>query len=579
MENIYRSIIAENINLPMSAFKHFICLLLLFCTHESIAQQWLWTRTSTMVTVGSGFVEGYNMVIDPSGNIYTVGNYSMGSIVLGNDTFHSGASNFVIVKYDTAGNLLWAKSSVGTYSVCDGIACDPSGNVYIAGQFQFDTMSFAGHTLNNTNLSLRDFYIYKLDPSGNVLWAKNNGATNTTLSWPVCTDHDGNVYFFGSFTSNTITFGSYTLTNTGTSGHRDLFLVKFDPAGNTLWAKSAGGPDEDIQSDVTTDAAGNVYVTGWMLSSYTVFGNDTVHKMTANSSKYNTFIAKYDASGNEQWAKLAGGGDVNVQPACIRTDAANNVYLTGQLDTGIATIGNTVMTNSGPGFNGFFAKFSTNGDPAWAKQIGGPGGEIGCNICREPHTGNMWLSGGFGAPYLVFGNDTLVKPQGQQNTDPSYIVEYDTAGQAHCMTALNSGGDDLNFIGFDAAGYLYFSGDYEADPFIVGNDTLPLSGIENLFVSKFKPCILPEAVNAVKRNNHTVQLFPNPAQEQFTIQYDGPADKNATATLSDINGREIQSIPLKSNVTIIPTIGLPAGVYLCKVYLNGQTSVKKLLLE
>ncbi|OJW78650.1 MAG: hypothetical protein BGO69_01325 [Bacteroidetes bacterium 46-16] len=566
----------------MSAFKKIICLLLLFCTHESIAQEWLWTRTSTMVTAGNGSVEGYNVAMDPSGNIITIGNYTMGSIVFGNDTFHSGASNFVVTKYDSAGNLLWVKGSAGTYSTAFGLACDPSGNIYVAGQFQFDTMSLGGHKLTNTNQSLRDFFLYKLDPNGNVLWAKNDGGTNATLSWPVRTDNAGNVYFFGSYTTPTITFGSYTLTNTSTSGHRDLFLVKFDPAGNTIWARSAGSDGEELQSDMTIDDLGNVYITGWMISGNAVFGMDTVYKMTANASKYNAYMAKYDSSGNEQWAKLAGGGDLNVTPFSIKTDNANNVYLAGIIDTGTATVGSSIMYNPGPKpYDGFFAKFSTvDGSPIWAKQFTGPGNEQGLCIAREPHNGNMWLSGGFTSDQLVFDNDTLINPTLiPGNIDPIFITEYDTAGHSHCMTALNGGGDDVNFINFDAAGYLYFGGDYYVDSFIVGNDTMRLTGAENLFLSKFRPCILPEAVKPLKGNDNEVAIFPNPAKEQFTVRYSGPADKNASISIDDLNGRLVKTVMLKGNESTIPTTGMPAGIYLCKISLKGKTIVQKLFIE
>src|SRR5437763_1692498 len=73
-------------------------------------------------------------------------------------------------------------------------------------------------------------------------WAKSS-SDDPGIGNSVSTDPQGNVFVggvFGAGSGRTITFGSYSLTSTN---YWSLFIAKYDPCGNLLWAKSsAGGP-------------------------------------------------------------------------------------------------------------------------------------------------------------------------------------------------------------------------------------------------------------------------------------------------------------------------------------------------
>ena len=96
------------------------------------------------------------------------------------------------------------------------------------------------------------------------LWARSAG-NNCASGNAVVTDASGNVYVTGSYSCSTITFGTTVLNNVFTSGS-DLFIVKYDSLGNIIWAKSAGGHGNDVSQAITTDASGNVYITGLFYS-------------------------------------------------------------------------------------------------------------------------------------------------------------------------------------------------------------------------------------------------------------------------------------------------------------------------
>ena len=77
-----------------------------------------------------------------------------------------------------------------------------------------------------------DVFIVKYDASGNMLWAKGAGGGSNEEGYSLSTDVSGNIYLSGYFTQPS-NFGTIKLTS---AGQADLFLAKYDPSGNVLWA-------------------------------------------------------------------------------------------------------------------------------------------------------------------------------------------------------------------------------------------------------------------------------------------------------------------------------------------------------
>ena len=128
-------------------------------------------------------------------------------------------------------------------------------------------------------------------------WAKSaGGASGSTNGQSISTDASGNVFVTGDFNVASITFGTTTLTR---AGGADIFVVKYDASGNVLWAKSAGGTSSDYADGISTDASGNVLVTGSFASASITFGTTTLTNTLSNFP--DIFVVKYDASGNVLW--------------------------------------------------------------------------------------------------------------------------------------------------------------------------------------------------------------------------------------------------------------------------------------
>ena len=164
-----------------------------------------------------------------------------------------------------AQTLEWAKSFGGAnedygYS----ITVDTLGNVYTTGYFQ-GTVDFdpGAGTTNLSSNGFADVFVQKMDPQGNLLWAKSFGGAGSDRGNATTVDASGNIYTKGDY-RDTVDFDPGSgVTNLSSNGFAaDVFVQKMDPQGNFLWAKSFGGSSVEIGRSITVDASGNVYAIG-----------------------------------------------------------------------------------------------------------------------------------------------------------------------------------------------------------------------------------------------------------------------------------------------------------------------------
>src|SRR5262249_54329228 len=111
----------------------------------------------------------------------------------------------------------------------------------------------------------------------------------------------GNAVVTGYFRNANSTFGGQILTNRGNS---DVFVAKYDSAGNLLWARSAGNPYVDSGMAVATDPSDNVYVAGYFIDLAPVIFGDGV--TLTNGGEGDVFLAEYDKDGQILRAKSLG---------------------------------------------------------------------------------------------------------------------------------------------------------------------------------------------------------------------------------------------------------------------------------
>ncbi len=388
--------------------------------------------------------------------------------------------------------LQWAKKIGGTTGDRSrGLTIDAAGNVYTTGFFS-GTADFdpGAGVFNLTATTSSDVFVSKLDVAGNFVWAVQFGGNSAVgeQGYGVDIDAAGNVYTTGYF-NGIVDFdpgaGTFNL-NAGSA--RDIFISKLDAAGNFVWALQMGGNfngnHEDWGYDISIDAAGNIYSTGYFRGTADFDpGPGVFNLISPGGETPQVFISKLDAAGNFIWAKQL-GGTLTDEGRSVTIDAVGNVYTigsfngTGDFDPGAGTFN---LTSSG-GSDVFVSKLDAAGDFVWAKKLGGTVIDIGYGITVDA-AGNVYTTGYF---------------QGTADFDPGAgtFNLSSTGGLDVFVSKLNASGDfvwakqlggatddEANSITLDAAGNVYTTGYTNGGDFDPGPGVFILNSARE-FVSK-----------------------------------------------------------------------------------------------
>jgi len=354
-----------------------------------------WVRTAG----GKWGDYAHAMVVDGAGNSYLTGEMEVTSKFGSVSLTSNGGNDIFVAKYDTHGNLLWAKRAGGSGSD-QGLGISLSqGSVYVTGKIQ-GKASFSGTTITSSGDD--DIFIARYTTDGVFQWVKRAGGSGEDEGFAVSNDPSGNVYVTGHFSGS----ASFSGTWLSSKGGSDVFIAKYNSAGALLWLKKTGGSANDAGNAIKVDKAGRVFVTGGFR--YTsLFGSIS---LTASGGNSDIFIACYDASGNAMWAKKAGGGD-NDSGRGIAVDGSSNIFITGNCGKS-ATFGSTKITGADI-TEIYFASYDVVGNFRWVLKAGGVTDasdpdrfiEMGLSICTDP-MGNVFASGAYRSS-SSFGGTTL----------------------------------------------------------------------------------------------------------------------------------------------------------------------------
>lgn len=290
--------------------------------------------------------------------VYITGTYSDPNLVIGTTTLvntsAAGNEDIYIAKIGNTGTFQWARTTGS--SGCDdwgqGIAVDPSGNCYVYGDYQgsVTTPTTVIGTTTLTSYGMRDLYVAKYNSSGTFQWARGLGSTaGGDFVGGITTDASSNVYVSGTYQAANMIVGTTTLTP---YGNYDAFVAKYNTSGTAQWAAKAGGGNDDYGYDITTDAAGNAYMSGTFSGTTIAVGSTNLTNSNPGTST-DAFVAKYSATGSVLWSNKAGGTG-NESGYTIVSDPLGNVYAGGTIG-GTSTFG-TYTVNSAGGLDAFLAK-------------------------------------------------------------------------------------------------------------------------------------------------------------------------------------------------------------------------------
>jgi hypothetical protein len=312
-----------------------------------------WVKSVT----GVSQISARKIAIDQNNNIICNGYYGTSS---GNDTanffgviptLHSVGSSrdWYIVKYDSNGTALWARSAGGALSDEPAdVVVDGAGYIYVCGFSSKNTTYFGSI---NLACDSTDAVVAKYSPNGDICWAKNFGGKKVDQAYGLVLDGLGNLYVSGNFDSAAV-FGS--LGTVFSNGGLDAFLLKMDTTGTPIWIQHGGGTSttlSEIGYKAEIDKSGNIWMCGTFQGTAT-FGASSV----TSAGGIDIFIAQYDPSGNLLFLKRAGGTDTD-QAWYLCIEPSGNVLVGGNFRAN-PDFGTTNLTTAG-------------GDDLFLSEIGG----------------------------------------------------------------------------------------------------------------------------------------------------------------------------------------------------------------
>jgi hypothetical protein len=544
----------------MFDMKNVLFILLLFGFPAVYSQNtWQWGRDAT------GVGESWAVATDTFGNIYAGGSAAAVSI-FGTDTLTCTTMHDAWAKFDSTGAVIWGGGVCGE-SVLINIATDLDGNLIVFGSIEGDSIQIGGTSLHNIySMSSCQYYLAKISPSGSVLWALKDGNVVGHVfggAGSVTTDNSGNIYITSIYSEPVMNIGSTTLTSAGSI---DVFVAKYDPSGNLVWARSIGGSNGDACTGITVTPDNSVYVSCTFSSPSITFGS---YSFTNPYTGYRSLIAKFSSSGDPLWAQDAGGSHGVDWYSAISHDNSGNIYMAGVFADTSITFGSVTITRPFPGSvpkkATYLVKFSSADTALWGQSIGSPTRDLAGYAITTNNAGNTWISGSY-LENADIASHTLVYTPGP---DPMYIACFDSTGTVVEYNSLTSGGDDQAYMACDKAGNMYICGDYMASTtypsFIIGPDTLGLA-YERFFLAKYGPTrqVLPDRQNHIELPGITI-LSPNPAKDEMQIKCPYLI---RDVSIYSIMGKMIYNNQFAASTIQINVSAFQTGVYLVKI--NGS---------
>ena len=356
------------------------------------------------------------------GNDYDVGNFVVqttdGGYIVAGATYSYGNSNSdaYLVKTDAAGNTLWTKVFGGDSSdIASSVQQTADGGYIITGT----TWSFGA--------GKGDVWLIKTDSLGAMLWKKTFGSSDADSGYAVIQTIDGG-YIITGFTKS---FGA---------GNGDVYLIKTNSLGNPLYAKTYGGDSTDVGYFIQQTQDGGYIIVGktrsygagdfdvWLIK--TDANGDTLWTKTYGGENFDDgrsvqqttdggyiiagssftygyryddiYLVKTDAAGNTLWTKKFGGTYVDWGHSAAQT-----------ADGGYIVVGTTWSFGAGYG-DVWLIKTAANGDSLWLKTYGGSHFEEGYCVAQT-NDGGYIITGETNSYGTGSGDIYLIKTDADGN--------------------------------------------------------------------------------------------------------------------------------------------------------------------
>ncbi|MEL6922483.1 MAG: hypothetical protein AAFO94_00430 [Bacteroidota bacterium] len=441
----------------------------------------------------------------------------------------------------------------------DAIRIDEDGNFYIAGLF-FEQITLGDTTLLSRGQS--DIYLAKLDSQGQVIWAQRGGSDFADVLEAIQLGPDGQLYCTGSYFVEA-DFAKAQLKDT--RGPKAIFLCKYTPQGNLVWATDLEGSNFKAFPTMAIDADANITLAGYFQDSLfvqdtilsadngadlalvqfdssgqrrwlrqvnttneyrpaalkintkgelivagsykgvAIFGNDTLRSNTAD---FDVFVAAFDPEGRARWGRKAGGVHED-QCTALALDEQNRIYLTGQY-FGVMKLSEEISIQT-DGFNNNFylLQYAADGTPFRARSLGNPMlDEAGNALLINGST--VYLAGTFRDQLDIDGKNI----QGGAGSFDGFVAAFDTTTQLKWIQSIPASNIVLPELLVQREQSIFVAGSFIGT---AGFDAQSLNTDNHfdLFIARLSETLTPVAATVTQS---AFQLYPNPTRTQIFIE-------------------------------------------------------------
>ena len=426
-----------------------------------------------------------------------------GYIIAGRtESFGAGSYDVYLVKTDGDGDTLWTRTYGGSEYECGySVAQTTDGGYIVVGRtYSFVTFSY-------------EVYILKLTSLGDSVWTRRYGGNDDDRGYSVAQTTDGGYIVAGR-------------TNSYGAGSYDVYVLKLNSSGDSVWTRTYGGSFNDRGHSVAQTFDGGYIVTG-VTRSFGAHSDDI-------------YVLKLSSSGDTVWTRTYGGSDWDVGQSVVQTSDGGYIIAghTYSFGVGLADI--------------YLVKTDAEGDTVWTRTYGGTDWDEGYSVAQTSD-GGFIIAGTTSSFGDILGD--------------VYVVKTDALGDT--IWTRTYGGSDYDY-GYSVAqtsdgGYIIAGGTYSFgagsyDVYLIKTDSLGYTAIGE------SPSARPEDI--------AISAYPNPFNSAVVISVETQDFASLQIEVFDINGRIVANIPVGTrhvvslrNHAVIwqPDESLGSGIYLVRL--------------
>lgn len=513
---------------------------------SSISQPFTsWTKS----LASKEYSAGRGITVGIQGDVYISGVYKDEISLDNNAQFqreNRGKSDIVLIKVSASGETTWMRTIGGAgEDLAFRIKSDHEDNLFLTGSFErvlaFEENSDT-HTLESAGKE--DMFLAKFDRDGKIVWSIQSGGTQSDQGVGLTIDTQGYIYVSGFF-EGTAFFGKQRQTTLTSNGQLDVYVAKYTPTGELVWARSLGGAKKDIAPGIAVNGKGEVYITGVTRGpgAFLAVDADIIRGMPQGQD--DLFIARFSAEGELNQIIYSGGRGFDAGNA-IDVDASGNIYITGYFeDEAVFTdANNTPYEIKGRSFDLFVAKYKPNGSLAWTQTAGGDRGDNAYDISVNKQ-GNIYVTGLFRKSADFTGNKLAdLEGTGEAN---AFVARYNTNGRIAGLKMINGDKSEGASIATNANGDVFLTGLFFRAATFDENQPPLTSAAFNSFIVKygaegfdsipqdtFQPVDKPTVVLA--------QNYPNPFTSHTSFEFELFEPAQVRLIIHDMLGRILQEV-------------------------------------